>query len=409
MKRIFKLPALLLFASVALFFVGCEEDPIINPGDEKPVVTLTSSSDITIAPGELFSVNFSASKGGDSPLQAVTVYEDGTKVPFSRLTYNGTAAAANPALIVGDDVDGLTWTIDIVAHTTANTTVTYEIEVQDQASEKQSVFVNVTTVAVAPTLTTTSANTVVTGPDIKNVFRLTAEKGTGSLVSIEVRENDQFMDPSRVFWKEISMSVTENPFFLAEEDREGFEEQELFLMTATSPGEYVYTVILTDEFGLTSQVEYNVSTFRAIEMLEGVLLNSAGPMGTGGLDLDTGDGTASDDIEAEIKDNGIDLNLPMEDNWLRTISPINDATMKYLRAGENGLSETFEFENINFKEDLPGLYENGVELTDGASEVVQIADVFIVKRDERYWVLQVIQIVTDPNNNEDSYTFDIKY
>ena len=144
-------------------------------------------------------------------------------------------------------------------------------------------------------------------------------------------------------------------------------------------------------------------------MLQGVLLNSAGPAGTGGLDLDTGNGTGSDDIEAEIKDNGIDTDLPDEDNWLRTISPINDASMRYLRAGENGLSETFTFADISFKEDLPGLYENGIELTDGASDVVMIEDVFIVKRDERYWVLEVIEIVTDPNANEDSYTFDVKY
>ena len=377
-----------------------------------PSVSLTSASDITVEPQEVFTIDFSASKGSDSPLKAVTIYEDGTKVPASRMTINGTAASANAILIFGDDRDGFSWSIDIVAHSSAATTVAYEVEVQDDAGGKQSVFVNVTTVGTPPSLTTTSATTIEVLQDIKNLFRLTAVKGSGELVSIEIRENDQLVDPSKIFWQMIGMSVAENPFTLGDAEKGGFENQELYIMTPASEGNFIYKVVLTDEFGLTAQLEFDVTTLpsgTAIEMREDVLLNAGGPAGTGGLDLDTGMGTGSMDAEAEIKDNGIDINLPMEDNWRRTISPVNGATMKYLKAGEGGLPETFLFADVAFKEDLPGFFDNGVDLVDGATDVVQIEDVFIVSKDGKYWMLEVIEVSTDPNNNSDQYTFDIKF
>ena len=411
MKRILNFTSASLLVLAAMFLYSCESDPI-DPVVEKPVVTLTSSSDITVEPEETFTVDFSASKGGDSPLKAVTVYEDGTKVPASRLTVNGVAASSNAILLFGTDVDGLTWSIDIVAHSTPASTVTYEVEVQDQASQIQSVLVNVTTVGTPPTLTTTSPTTVEVEQDKKNVFRLTAVKGSGDLASIEVSQNDVKVDPSDIFWKVITMAVADNPFTLEEADKGGFEKQELYIMTPASEGTFVYKVTLTDEYGLTDDLTFNVTTLpngTAVEMLEGVLLNAGGPDGTGGLDLDNGNSTNSDDEEAEIKDNGIDTNLPDDQNWLRTISPANDAAMKYLRAGEGGLPEGFTFASIEFKEDLADLFANGVELTDDVSDVVMIEDVFIVFRDNKYWVLEVIEIITDFEGNEDSYKFDIKY
>jgi hypothetical protein len=413
MKGILNFTSVSLFVIASMFLYSCEDEPT-GPTNVKPVVTLTSSSDITVEPEESFTVDFSASKGDDSPLKAVTVYEDGSKVPFSRLTVNGVGAASNAILLFGSDVDGLTWSIDIVAHSTAASTVTYEVEVQDEASQIQSVLVNVTTAGTPPSLTTSSFTTVETDQDIKNLFRLSATKGSGDLVSIEIRENDQFVDPSKIFWQGISMSVSDNPFALGEGEIGGFEDQELYIMTPASEGNFIYKVVLADEFGLTSQLEFDVTTLpsgTAVDMLEGVLLNAGGPDGTGGLDLDTGNSTNSNAVEAEIKDNGIDINLPDDQNWRRTISPIkeNDVTMRYLRAGEGGLPEGFTFASIEFKEDLEGLFANGVELTDDVSDVVMIEDVFVVARDGKYWVLEVIEIITDFEENEDSYKFDIKF
>jgi hypothetical protein len=412
MKRILNLPTLVLLTITAMFLYSCESDPTEPPVNVPPVVTITSATDITVNPEEVFTIDFTASIGSESPLKAVTVYEDGIKVPTSRLSVNGSAAAANPLLITGSDVDGLSWTFDIVAQSSAATTVVYEVEVQDDAGGRQSGFVNVTTAGTPPTLTTTSPMTVETFQDIKNVFKLTAVKGTGDLVSITVTENDQLLEVENIFWKGISMSVATNPFLLDETDQGGFDAQDLYIMTPASEGTFVYKIILTDEYDLSAELEFDVTTLpngTAIEMREGVLLNAAGPMGTGGLDLDTGMGTGSLDAAAEIKDNGIDQTLPINSNWRRTISPTNNAVVKYLKPGQGGLPETFAFADVAFKEDLPGFFDSGVALTNGASEVVEIEDVFIVERDGKYWMLEVIEIVTDPSGNEDSYKFDIKY
>lgn len=413
MKRILNFATVSLVAFAALFISSCESEPGGGTTESGPSVTLTSSDDITVDPGATFTVDFSASKG-DNPLKAVTVYEDVTKIPASRLTINGTAAAANAVLLFGDDVDGLAWSLDIVAHTAAATPITYEIEVQDEANRTSSVLITVTTSGTPPSLTTTSPTTVTVGQDIKNLFRLSATQGTGELVSIEVKESGEFVDPSNIFWQTISMAVDDNPFTLGDGEKAGFDDQELYIMTPASEGNFVYTVVLTDEFGLTAQLQFDVTTLpsgTAVDMLEGVLLNAGGGSGTGGLDLDTGMSTNSDDGDAEIRDNGIDTDLPVEQNWLRTISPIKDngVSMKYLRAGEGGLPEGFTFAGVEFKEDLADLFNNGVDFTNDASDVVMIEDVFIVEREGRYWVLEVIEIVTDPSGNEDSYKFDVKY
>lgn len=418
MKRILNFPVLGLVLLAALFLYSCESDPVDPPVNVPPVVTLTSSADLTVAPGETFTITFSASKGSDSPLKAVTVYEDGTKVPTSRMTINGAAAAANAILITGAEVDGITWTIDIVAQTSAATIVAFEVEVQDEAGGKNSVFVNVTTVGTPPTLTATPPTTFEVEEGSTNDFKLTGVKGTGDLVSIEVLENNIKVDASRLEWDGQSMVGMDNPFPLSADEIGGFDETRLRLDLPMSVGTWVYTMILTDEFSLTSSVEYTVTTtssgtpidLRADVVLDS-LTNAGGPQGTGGLDLDNGQTTNSNDPNAEIKDNGLDNTLPPGDNWLMTISPIteNGVSMKYLVAGQGGLSENFTFEGIEFKEDLPGLFANGVDLVNDVSNVVNILDVFIVERDGNYWVLEVVETSSDPNNNDDFYRFDVKY
>ena len=412
MKRILKLPTLLLVAMSAMFLYSCSDDPVDPPVNTPPAVTLTSASDLTVEPEEEFTIAFSASIGSDSPLKAVTVYEDGTKVPVSRMKVNGVDAAANAILITGTDVDGLSWTIDIIAQSSAGTTVAFEVEVQDEAGGRNSIFVNVTTAGTPPTLTGAEPLDFEILVGSINQFRLTGEKGTGDLASLEVRENGSAIDPSRLSWDGESMVGMDNPFLLGETEKGGFEETRLGIDLPMIVGEYEYIMILTDEFGLKDSVVYNVTAIgTAIEMRMGVLLNAGGGQGTGGLDLDNGNSTNSDDAEAEIKDNGIDLDLPPEDNWLRTISPIveNGVAMKYLTAGEAGLPETFLFSDVAYKEDLPGFFDSGVELIDGATDIVQPGDVFIVERDGNYWMLEVISVTTDPNNNSDQYEFDIKY
>lgn len=416
MKRILNLPAFMLFAIAAMFLVSCEDEPGGGGGTDpiKPTVTLNSAGDVTLAPMEAFTIDFSASKG-DVALKAVTIYEDGIKVPVSRLMVNGVAAAANPLLITGTDVDGLTWTATVIAHSTAPATVVYEVQVQDDNNLTNSVFTTVTTAATPPTLTGTEPTTI-DGLEqgSKNGFKLTAMPGDGQLVSIEVRENDMLIDPTRIEWDGATMMNAENPFFLNGPEQDGFEEIRLFITLPMSEGTFIYTIIITDEFGLTAETVYTVTTAPSgtpIDLREDEVLNRAGSA-PGGLDLDTGDNVASSSDLAEIVDNGIDTDQPVPNNWMQTISPVNGATMKYVVASANGIPEGFSFGAIETKEELSGLYTNNTgEIIDGdkSTSVVTVGDNFIVSANGNYWLLTVKEVIVTDDNNNDKYIFDVKY
>lgn len=421
MKKILNYPAIFLMFIAACFLVSCEDETGGGSGGGgtsvtgEPSLTLNTLADLTVAPSESFTVNFSASTKNDIPLKAVTVYEDGTKVPVSRLTFNSEAAAANPALVVGADKEGLTWDVGIIAHSAAATTVQYEIEVTADDNTISSFFVSVTTAASPATFTSTSPTMVSDVPqDTKNVFKLTAVKGDGQLVSIEVRENDMFVEATRIFWMGISMSVDDNPFFLSETEKDGFEDAELYIMTPASEGTFVYKVILTDEYGLTSELEFTVMTAPSgtpVDLREDEVLNRDG-MALGGLDLDTGDNVSSSSTMAELVDNGINDDLPVPSNWLQTISPVNGATMKYVVPMANGIPEGYSFGAIATKEEISGLYTNNTgEVIDGnkSTSVVNVGDNFVVEANGNYWLLTVKEVVVTDADNDDKYIFDVKY
>jgi len=90
-------------------------------------------------------------------------------------------------------------------------------------------------------------------------------------------------------------------------------------------GSYVYTITVTDEFGLESNVEFTVNVVAAtpLEVLNGVLFNAGGPAGTGGLDMDNGMSTGSTDEAAEIKDQGIDVVERAGTNYAFQVAEVN--------------------------------------------------------------------------------------
>jgi len=130
---------------------------------------------------------------------------------------------------------------------------------------------------------------------------------------------------------------------------------------------------------------------------------------TGGLDLDNGLSTGSSDEAAEIRDLGIDTDLSAEINWIQKISGANDATIKALKIGENNLLEGFTFEGVNSKEAIATLYnDNGIDLTDGQSDVVSVGDLFVVNRGDNYYLIEITLVTVTTTDNADGYTMDIK-
>ncbi len=188
-------------------------------------------------------------------------------------------------------------------------------------------------------------------------------------------------------------------------------------------GTATYRVVVEDEGGLSDEASFDVTVEAPIEQtLTGILFNQAGPAGFGGLDLDNGDGTGSSDVDAELRDMGIDSLAGSGDNWRRRIGGINGATVRYAGNG------TVEFGDVASKEAIVALYDGATDLQAAntytgdnidvwgnfkVSDVVAIGDVFVVYKsaNSTYYLVEVTDIDenTALGNNSDNYTLSIKY
>ncbi len=404
---------MLLLIVASIFIVGCESDPGGGTDFELgPSVTLHSDAALTMAPEAKFVIDFSATPG-DNKLNAFTVYEDGVKVPASRLLVDGTQPGDAAVLLFDSDIDGITnKMVTITAQSAAATTASYEIKVVDKINKSESIFVDVTTVGEPPVFSV-GEPTIFDGAEqnTKIAVKLTASSGSGTLANISVLENDVLLDASRIGFS--NYTITDNPFPLEGDDVNGFEDATLFITSADSEGTFIYDIIITDEFGLNSTDQYTIITksdvvLTPIDLLTGILLNSAGPSGTGGLDLDTGNSTGSSDAAAEIKDNGINGNSTAT-NWIQTISGVNGSVVKYLRPGMNGLSESFTFGGLEFKEDIASLFDNGIAFSDNTSEVINTGDMLVVQNSGKTWILRVMEVNVKTMGNSDNYVFSVKF
>jgi len=282
------------------------------------------------------------------------------------------------------------------------------------------VTITVTTASAPPTLTALGNTTPVFPEGTQNVsMKIKADKGGADLVKLEIRQNNVFVDITDFNWNGLSMMSSGNPFDLTEAEKDGFEEGEFLVDLPNSVGTFVYTMIIEDAVAQRDTATFVVTTEpngTPIDIREDVLLNAAGPAGTGGLDLDTGESTgtgATSGAEAEIIDNGIN-GANADVNWIQTISAVNGATMKYVVAGSGGVPESFTFDGLQFKEDLEGLYtvnSGGVIDNTNSSSIVQPGDTFIVQKGTQYWLITAkeVNVKTAVGDNSDNYVFDVKF
>lgn len=115
MKKILWIFASVLLLSSLFVSTGCGDDEGTGT-DLSPLVILKTgdTENVVVGPNATVSVTVEATKG-TNPLKSLTVLENNVKVNLDRLSIDGSAAAANPVLIVSP-TDVMTWTITIVAH-----------------------------------------------------------------------------------------------------------------------------------------------------------------------------------------------------------------------------------------------------------------------------------------------------
>ena len=399
---------LFLFLAVGIFtFTSCEDDGSgTGTGANGPTVTfgLGSGDDLTIAPGETFSITVNAQKG-DANLKTVKITEGSTTVDLSRLKVNGTDASANPILILVDtEKTSLTYVIDIVAHSDVSTKV-YAVEVTDENNRSKSVSLNVSTTATPPSLSYNGPASFNGAPGSLQSVKLTATKGGGKLATIAIYEGANLV--TNLNGAEINgTSMTENPFTLPASLQDGFTDAMLVFRVGNLTAPTEYRVVVTDEFGGSSEATFTVNPGTPVETIMGALLNQAGPSGTGGLDLDTGEGTGSMNAAAEIRDQGIDLALPAASNWKQQISGVNGSSLKRITAGQDGVSENFTFDGVQTKEEVAALAGQGAAVT--VSSKLSGGEVFAVTNNGRFYLIRIASVNVTVDNNNDQYNIDIK-
>lgn len=426
MKKIDKLFKMILGLFIVGFMMSCEED---LPGLENPNVMEEAPSSIavnesgfissvaTVNTGETFSIKIQ-SVPGTSKLNDVKFIENGSLILFDRITINGNQASANPVLLFAPDHDGFTWEVDIKAQDEAAINL-YEVLITDENDLESKISYEITTEvdAVAPT-TSFGSDTELAGEAGSLLsIPVNAMRGSSDLAFVAVSEGmDLISDFSRVYYGNLQTPFSSNPHPLPEADQSGFDQM-LFIRLPEDAGSYIYQIFVIDVNDQANIFEFTVDVApngTAIESINGVLFNAGGPTGTGGLDLDEGISTGSTDSTAEIKDEGIDLDLPAANNWFKQISGTNGSIIRALYPGQNGLPEGFSFGNISVKEELPSLFEHSQELnllnSAGEQKTAPIVggEIFIVNKNEQYYLIRVIDVFVAAADNGDYYMIDIK-
>jgi hypothetical protein len=287
------------------------------------------------------------------------------------------------------------------------------------------------------------------GPDIQfvsdtDVFSsdFTAEVGTAFTVRVSLSTGDAKLNtltinesvngstaaklPTGRFTVDGGAVTSNNPLLIVGTDKDGVTFDITITPSALEADGDVtlYSFTVADESALTDlvdiQVTSEVSTTPISETLTGVLLNQAGPVGTGGLNLDDGTGTGSTTMGSELRDLGIDCTATGE-NWRAQFGTINGADMRAVDLTK--LSETFSFATTTTTEAIFEAYDTGIELANGVSTApncnettvtdvtgeVAVGDMFSVFANGIYYLVEVAEINFVAGSNADNFVLNIKY
>ncbi|MCB0632890.1 MAG: hypothetical protein R2824_29080 [Saprospiraceae bacterium] len=404
MKRIlFPLTLLSLFA-VNFLVTSCQTDGTEDPGGNAvpPEIRFLSASgfistDSQVSPGETFSVKINA-VAGDADLKSLTVKENGTNIPSSRLTIllDGTDVTNNPLLIVDAYASGATWEISIDAPVDAAVR-TYEFIVADDDNLTASVSIDVEVFGVLEVSLARGDDDVTVAGQTDYSVNVLGSRGASALFSLAVIADGQLLPADSLLFG--GAAVAANPIVLSGSDKEGFDS-ELIIKTAAK-GTKTYTLELADESGATVSTQFDLTVMVEYTAL---LVNNRDGQQFGGLDLDDGQTVPYNSPIAEIRDKGINLGAPSNDvNWYQQILPVNGAE---LRVPDLTQSENFSYENATSRGAIVAAFDSGISKTE--SDVVAVGDLFLVKRDDNYYLLECVEINITNSDNNDYYKFDVK-
>jgi len=258
-------------------------------------------------------------------------------------------------------------------------------------------------------------------------FAITGQDGNGSFVTLtvvgdDVDDNLQTVSFAKDGVELDATSTTVRPDEITGVlssnrtlvDSFGFSRVYLFQAPTTFDASTTYTITVTDADQATASTDLTITTPVEIvttpldTMMETILFrNSAGPAGTGGVDLDLGAGTGSMDAPTDLRDLGIDTGQPTNMNWRRQIAPVNGTL---LRSPASTWVDENPFADVSTKEAiLDGFNTSSVDITE--SNTVVAGDIFIVASADasRYYLVEVMNVIETADDNNDRYVLNIKY
>lgn len=387
-----------------LFLASCGEDSIL---DTNPSISFggTTGADATVKAGETFTVTLSGSKN-EAELNGLEIRENGVKVDVSLIKFKGSNVGGNPILLTSSDRNGFS-NIEVTITAGASVGVsTYDFILLDASNNSDKVTKKVTIdAAIPPTVTYNGTSPITLGLEALHSFNFTAVKGSGDIVTIEVKENGIIMDKSRLEFDNVAF--LNNPNTLNASYQGGFTNKNITVRTSATAGDYEYTFIFSDLTGTKTEVKVSTKVGTALIVnKEGVVFNMSGQQ-NGAMDLDTGDNVPSNSANSEIQDLGIDINLPVATNWLQKIKAENGATMRLVE--KTLLPENFTFASITYNEEiLNKLWPNAGEIVAESPKVV-VGNIFVVKKGTKYYAFEVADVIVTTNDNNDYYKLNIKH
>ncbi|MFK8007866.1 MAG: hypothetical protein AB8H03_15920 [Saprospiraceae bacterium] len=417
MKQLTFFSKFFVLAVALSFWTSCETDDGTGGGGFVlgPTVELKSgadlvSSDATVNPNEVFKVNVSIAKG-DNDMTTFTILENGIAIDASRLNYNsaGAGATSNPYSLTAAEAAFFDTNIEITAQASGD--VTYTFRMADSAGESDETTINISVASTPLSFGFDAANggfaadaTLPTASYFK--VELVATKGSSPLSTLTVWEDGVEVDVARLsFGTEndflLSDAFPTNPLDLVNDEKDGFTY--FVWINSHDEGAHTYTYQLTDDLGASEELSL-VITVQPITELSGKLLsNASGPVGTGGIDLATGDETGSNDATADIKDLG-NISTTSQ-TWVQKIAPTNNSVFKSPAAD----FPVDGFDLIAFPSEVQAAFDAGDVIAE--SNVVAIGDVFLVQsvNDGNTYIVEVTNIVETTTDNLDYYELKIKY
>src|SRR6056297_577087 len=244
----------------------------------------------------------------------------------------------------------------------------------------------------------------VVSPGDTLMVSIEAFAGTGEMNSLTFFENGERLPnfAERLFIN--GTSAPSNLLVLDTNSRQEFAA-DIMLIAAEVAGNYDVEMVVADADNNSATVTFSYFV-SDVTTLEGVLLNQGGPEGTGGLDLDNGVGTGSQDPEAEIRDLGIDTNE--DPDWIQRIAPVEERFVEH-KIELATLSSEFDFDAVATQLQVAEAFDDANTISQ--SDVVEVGDMFAVRTaDDRNYILLVtdINLTAETGDNTDSYTFTIK-